>query len=110
MDLRVEVQASTPRRLWALTRSLPPDSAVRRDGKAWLTEHELAARTLESSTLLLRQVAKALGVKFRGPEPEPVAHPDRLTRRRRTRDGPQRMSTREEIAAFFDRVAKREPG
>lgn len=106
MDLRFEYPGIPCRRLWALIDGLPPTAAVRRDGRVWLTEHELAARHMEQSTGLLRLIAQSLGVKFQGPGPEPVKHPDRTTAPAPDRAKPK-MSTREEIAAFFDRVTRK---
>lgn len=106
MDLRFEYPAIPCRRLWTLIEGLPPHAAIRRRGKVWLTEHELAAQHMEQSTGLLRLIAQSLGVKFKGPGPEPVDHPDRRTAPAPEQAKPK-MSTREEIAAFFDRVSRR---
>lgn len=77
MDLRFEFGSIGCRRLWVLIAGLPPDAAIRRDGKVWTDHHELAARHIEQDAGLLRTIAEALGVKFRGPPPEPIRHPDR---------------------------------
>lgn len=106
MDLRFEYPVIACRRLWTLVNGLPANAAIRRDGRVWLTEHELAARHMEQSTGLLRLIAQSLGVKFAGPGPEPVDHPDRRTAPAPEQAKPK-MSTREEISAFFDRVTRR---
>ncbi len=99
----MEVQASSPRRLCAFVKGLPPDSAFRRDGKQWTTEHELAARQVEATSGYLRIVAQVLGAKFKSPAEQPVRHPDRATG---NPDAPKRMSTREEIAGFLGRLRR----
>lgn len=98
------MQASSPRRLWAFVRSLPPDSAWRRDGRQWTTEHELAAQQVEATRLFGRATAAQLGAKFKGQPPGPIEHPDR-------HGGPavpeqKRMSSREEIAGFLKRLRR----
>jgi hypothetical protein len=102
LDLRTEYESAGCRRLWALVSGLPPDAAVRRDGKVWTTREELAARHIELERGLLRLIAQALGVKFTGPPPEPIRHPDRATED----DQPRRMSTRQEISAFIARLRR----
>lgn len=97
--------ASTPRRLWAFVRSLPPDSAWRRQGKQWTNAHELAAQQVEATRLYGRATASSVGAKFTGQPPGPIEHPDR-------HGGPEkqeqkRMSTREEISGFLKRVTGR---
>jgi hypothetical protein len=96
------VERTGCRRLWALIAGLPPDSALRRRGKQWTTAHELAARQVESTVDYLRVIARANGVKFKGPAPPPVEHPDRPSAA--PVDAPVQMSTREEIAGFLGRL------
>jgi hypothetical protein len=102
LDLRFEFESIGCRRLWALVAGLPSDAAVRRDGKVWTTREELAASHIELEHGLLRTIAEALGVKFKGPPMKPIQHPDRLT----AEDTPKRMSTRDEIQAFMSRLRK----
>lgn len=102
MDLRFEFDSIGCRRLWVLIAGLPPDAAVRRDGKVWTTREELAARHIELERGLLRTIAQALGVKFTGPPPEPIRHPDRPTEE----NTPPKMSSRGEIQAFLGRLRR----
>lgn len=99
-DLRVEIGSMGCRRMWALIEGLPLDSAVRRNGKTWTTERELAARQIDQDASLLRIIAEALGVKFRGPAPEPIRHPDRAT----GNDAPKVMAKPHQIRAFMARL------
>lgn len=100
MDLRVEFAHIGCRRMWVLIEGLPLDSAVRRNGKTWTTERELAARQIEQDASLLRIIAEALGVKFRSPAPEPIRHPDRVT----VEDAPKAMAKPQQIRAFMARL------
>ncbi|MEA2689628.1 MAG: hypothetical protein QOD51_2235 [Candidatus Eremiobacteraeota bacterium] len=101
--------SETPRRLWALVNGLPPDAAVRRQGSAWSQDHELHAIAIERNDYWLHAlVVASRGLKKNPPRLPPIEHPDR----NRTRDEPsgerpevkQRMSTPEEIRAFFGRL------
>lgn len=102
MDLRFEFGSIGCRRLCALISGLPADAALRRDGKTWTVRHELAARQIEQEAALLRAIAEALGVKFRGPPPEPIKHPDRPVPQ-----APRRpLSTRGELRSFVARMRR----
>lgn len=102
LDLRFEFDCIGCRRLWVLVAGLPSDAAVRREGKMWTTREELAARHIELERGLLRTIAQALGVKFTGPPPEPIRHPDRPT----AENAQRRMSTRSEIQGFMARLRR----
>lgn len=78
MDLRVEVQATSPRRLWALVRSLPADAAIRREGKAWSQSDELQAVAIERNDHWMRWLAIGQNRKPKDVPPlPPIKHPDR---------------------------------
>jgi len=59
-----------------LTRSLPPDSAWSRQGKAWTTEYELAATAIERADYWGQLATEG---RFKKPIPKlpPIEHPDR---------------------------------
>lgn len=101
MDLRFEFQTAGCRRLWALISGLPLDCAIRRDGKTWTTERELIARQVEQQASLLRLIAEALGVKFKSPPPEPIHHPDRVTK---PVAGSETMAKPNQIRQFIARM------
>jgi hypothetical protein len=105
MDLRVEVQAATPRRLWALTRSLPPDSAWQRNGKQWSQSDELAAIAIERGDSWLRVLAIGQGRKVENVPPLPrIEHPDRPGSAEG--EARKRMSSAPEIKSFMDRLRR----
>jgi len=104
----VEIQATTPRRLWALTRSLPPDAAWCRQGKRWSQQDELAAIAIERNDAWMRVLAIGQGRKVeKVPPVAPIKHPDRTAGQQAANpDVPARMSTRGEIAAFFGKLRR----
>ncbi len=97
----------TPRRLWALTRSLPPDAAWCRQGKRWTQQDELAAIAIERTDAWMRVLAIGQGRKpEKVPPVAPIKHTDRATGGTAIPDVPARMSTRGEIAAFFGKLRR----
>ena len=63
-----------------LVHGLPPDAAVRREGKAWTQHDELLAQLIERSDVWGRWLAVGQGRKARDvPTMPPIKHPDRGT-------------------------------
>lgn len=92
LDLRHEVQVTGVRRLAALVRGLPPDSALRRDGAAWTQADELAAVAIERAEMWNLQLVAMWAAKgSKLPDAIEITHPDRKPptpepRRRATTD------------------------
>lgn len=66
------------RRLCALVRGLPPDSALHRNGAKWTTQHEIAALAVERADMWWQVwvgMNAAKGSKL--PEGIGITHPDR---------------------------------
>jgi hypothetical protein len=91
-----------------LLSGLPPDAAVRRKGRAWSQSDELAATAIERNDYWSRMlVIASRGLKNNPPPLPPIQHPDReplADEQPRGEEAKPRMSTPEEIRAFFGRL------
>lgn len=66
------------RRLCALVRGLPPDSALNRNGAMWTTQHEIAALALERAEMWWQvQIGMNAAKGSKLPEGIGISHPDR---------------------------------
>lgn len=103
LDLRHEVITAGCRRLWALVRGLPPDSALRRDGRMWTQANEIAAVALERADVWGWRLTTATKAFKRVPEMPRFDHPDRPRPKPAevAASAERRMSTPQEIMAFM---------
>ncbi len=116
-DLTVEYERMSVRRMLALVNGLPLDSATLRDGKAWTQERELLAEVVEHVDYWGRAVATAAFVgasrsdrkRFLGSlkKPTRLQHPHRqINADAEQPAAPKQISSREEIAQFFNRLRR----
>lgn len=80
----MEVQSAGVRRLWALIDGLPPDSALRRQGRMWTQAHELAALFIERQehwgSSLVQMSGRVLKDGAKPPPGIQITHKDRPER------------------------------
>ncbi len=101
-----------------LVQGLPLDAAVRRNGKQWTTERELAAEVVEhvdywghAMTIAACRLSGRDRRRFFESlkKPTSVKHHDRVSSDPGAAE-PERMSTRAEISAFFGRLSRKGVG
>lgn len=87
----------------ALVESLPPDSALRRGGRMWTEENELAATLIDRNehwmSLLVQMSGKTLKDGAKPPAGIRITHPDRRERDAAA-DKPAKASPREVAERF----------
>ena len=91
--------------MFALVQGLPPGSAVARDGKSWIPEHEFAALAVERADMWFHVLAQTMGAKASAlPAPMAFSHPDRVVLDPEAK--PKRLSDAAAVSRFFAQIGR----